>query len=97
MEETGISRIGVFSPYFPPERLVSGREKNGTNFGTNLYPSNPAKVACFPRRALLFKTKKHVKPLIYKHFTWYILEAPPRLELGNKDFADGLADARWVS
>ena len=25
------------------------------------------------------------------------LEASPRLELGNKDFADGLADAQWIS
>ena len=34
------------------------------------------------------KTKKHVKPLIYKTFTRFFLEASPRLELGSKDFAD---------
>ena len=72
------------SPYFPPERLVSGRKKNGTNLPPQISQSPPVSpgVHCFS------KTKKHVKPLIYKHFTRFLLEAPPRLELGNKDFAD---------
>ncbi|MBQ6805584.1 MAG: hypothetical protein IJP04_13075, partial [Clostridia bacterium] len=69
----------------------------GPILGPIYTPQSPQKSPVSPGGRCFFKTKKHVKPLIYKHFTWYILEAPPRLELGNKDFADDLADAQWVS
>ena len=72
----------------PPFSEVSGKEKQETYLETIWASSKPSKPACFPRRDFLFKRKKTRETLDVQAFHVFLLEAPPRLELGNKDFAD---------